>query len=58
MEVKTISYGFKIKPKVIDVAMCITSRYCKGFSNYNPENAVIEVQNGAEKRNNKTGIYG
>lgn len=42
----TISYAMKIKAKPIDIAMCITSRYYKGFSNYNPENAVIvEVKN-------------
>ena len=49
MEVKTISYGMKIEPKTINIAMCITSRYYKGFSNYNPENAVIEVNDGSKK---------
>lgn len=39
---ETISYGMKIKPKKIDVGMCLTARYYKGFSNYNPENAVVE----------------
>lgn len=33
----------KLKPKIIDIAKCITSRYYKGFSNYNPENAVVEM---------------
>lgn len=36
-----ISYGIRIPTKAIDVGMCVTSRYYKGFSNYNPENAVI-----------------
>lgn len=46
----TISYGMKLEPKPIDIAMCITSRYYKGFSNYNPENAVIvEVKDESEK---------
>lgn len=39
---KTISYGMKIEPKEIDIGMCLTARYYKGFSNYNPENAVLE----------------
>lgn len=39
---QTISFGLKIPPHSIDVGMCLTSRYHKGFSNYNPENAVIE----------------
>ena len=39
----TISCGFKLTPKIIDIANCITSRYYKGFSNYNPENAVLEM---------------
>lgn len=53
MEVKTISYGMKLKPKTIDIAMCITSRYYKGFTNYNPENAVVEIV--TEKGKNKCG---
>lgn len=36
-----ISYGMKICAKTINVGMCVTARYHKGFSNYNPENAVI-----------------
>lgn len=36
-----ISYGLKIPAKQIDVGMCVTARYHKGFSNYNPENAVV-----------------
>lgn len=40
--IETISYGMKIKPKKIDVGMCLTARYYKGFSNYNPENAVVD----------------
>lgn len=39
-----VSYGMKIPFNFIDLGMCITSRYYKGFSNYNPENAVIEVK--------------
>lgn len=39
---KTISYGRKIESKEIDTGMCLTARYHKGFSNYNPENAVLE----------------
>lgn len=38
----TISYGKKIQPKEIDTGMCLAARYHKGFSNYNPENAVLE----------------
>lgn len=40
-----ISYGMKLEPKTIDIGMCITSRYHKGFSNYNPENAVLREDN-------------
>lgn len=39
---QTISFGYKLEPKEIEVGKCITSRYYKGFSNFNPENAVIE----------------
>lgn len=39
---KTISLGIKLEPKEIDIGMCLTARYYKGFSNYNPENAVYE----------------
>lgn len=41
LENMPISYGLKIPAKQIDVGMCVTARYHKGFSNYNPENAVV-----------------
>lgn len=37
-----ISAGNCIKPKPIDNGMCLTARYYKGLSNYNPKNAVFE----------------
>lgn len=40
----TISGALKLTPKVTDVANSITARYHKGFSNYNPENAVVETK--------------
>ena len=44
MKKLTISYGFKLTPKEIAIGKCLTSRYYKGFSNYNPENAVLEIE--------------
>jgi hypothetical protein len=41
-EQQPISAGNCIKPKPIDSGMCLTARYYKGLSNYNPENAVFE----------------
>ncbi|MCQ2577584.1 MAG: hypothetical protein MJ176_03520, partial [Treponema sp.] len=53
--VMCISYGFKIDPKEIEIGQCITSRYYKGFSNYNPENAVIVmIEEMLEDRRQKT----
>lgn len=43
VEKKAISYGYKIPPKEIEVGMCQAARYSKGFSNYNPETAVLET---------------
>lgn len=39
-----ISAGNCIKAKPIEKGMCLTARYYKGLSNYNPENAVLEKE--------------
>lgn len=41
-ERQPISVGNKTNPKLIDNGMCVTARYYKGLSNYDPENAVLE----------------
>lgn len=41
-EQQPISAGNCIKAKPIKTGMCLTARYYKGLSNYDPENAVLE----------------
>lgn len=54
-----ISYGMKISSKEIDVGKCLTARYHKGFSNYNPENAVmVKVVNGDVCKTVRAGGHG
>lgn len=43
-EQQPISAGNCIKAKPIETGMCLTARYYKGLSNYNPENAVLEKE--------------
>lgn len=43
-EQRPISAGNCIKAKPIESGMCLTARYYKGLSNYNPENAVLEKE--------------
>jgi DNA-cytosine methyltransferase len=56
-EQQPISAGNCIKPKPIENGMCLTARYYKGLSNYNPENAVFEKTEGNQSDGkNETGV--